>query len=296
MTDRMNKLPVGKTITYAYTFTFTQLGTIIGLCWFPLVLVAVLQFLPYAFGGDPSAPPANLTEEGRMGLERFATQLLLMLLYSIMYVPVIRQALGLRQGGALFHFTLGPPEFRLFGALVLFVLVLMAMAVGIGLLGLVSAGADAAAGKNAALALVLAILIFAAVLGFIYAVIRLAFVLVPITVAEDHVSLTRGWLLTRGNFWRIFVILLAVMVPVYLIHLAGLTAIVGPALFAPLPPDTTAAQHAIVQRFALIGQHMPEYIGLNLILAPFNIGLALGASAFGYRALVPAAGVAAAAV
>jgi hypothetical protein len=283
----MNKVPIAKTIAYAYSFTFGQLGTIIGLSWIPLVAIAVLQFLPYAVGGDPNAQPANLTEEGRIGLERFASSVLQMLLYAIIYVPVTRQALGLRQGGALFHFSLGPAEFRLFGALILFVLVLMAMAVGIGVLGLVSAGVDAASGKNAALALLLAILIFVAVLGFIYAVLRLAFVLVPVTVAEDHVSLTRSWQLSRGNFWRIFVVMLAVMLPVYLIHLAGLTAIIGPALFAPLPADTSAAQHAIVQRFALIGHHMPEYIGLQLILAPFGIGLAIGASSFGYRALVP---------
>src|SRR5690348_1038247 len=133
----MNKIPIGKTIAYAYNFTFGQLGTIIGLSWFPLVIIAVLQFLPYAVGGDVNAQPTNLSEEGRIGLERFASSLVQMLLYAIIYVPVTRQALGTRQGGALFHFSLGPAEFRLFGALVLFVLVLMAMAVGIGLLGLV---------------------------------------------------------------------------------------------------------------------------------------------------------------
>jgi hypothetical protein len=37
---------------------------------------------------------------------------------------------------------------------------------------------------------------------------------------------------------------------------------------------------------------MPLYIGLNLIVAPFAIGLNAGATAFAYRALVPAAGAA----
>ena len=185
----------------------------------------------------------------------------------------------------MFHFALGPPEFRLFGALVLFVLVLMAMAVGIGILGLVSAGLGAATGKGPLVALGLAILIFAAVLGFVYTILRLAFVLAPVTVAEEQVSLTRAWLLTQGNFWRIFAILAAVMLPVYLIHLIGLVSIIGTGLFAPLPSDTAAAQQAIAGRFALIGQHMPAYLGLTLILAPFGIGLSIGASAFGYRAL-----------
>src|SRR4051812_20549206 len=58
--DLMNRLPVGKAISYAYAFTFNQLGTIIGLCWVPLVLMAFVQFLPFAFG-NPMAPAENAT-------------------------------------------------------------------------------------------------------------------------------------------------------------------------------------------------------------------------------------------
>ena len=42
----MNKLPVGKTISDAYGFTFSHLGTIIGLIWFPMVVSTLLNFLP----------------------------------------------------------------------------------------------------------------------------------------------------------------------------------------------------------------------------------------------------------
>src|SRR5256885_4893359 len=67
--EHMTKLPVGSTIRHAYSFTFGELGTIIGLCWLPLVLIAILQFLPYAFGGDPMAAPENAAVQGRHGLE-----------------------------------------------------------------------------------------------------------------------------------------------------------------------------------------------------------------------------------
>ena len=268
----MNKLPVGKTITYAYSFTFSQLGTIIGLCWFPLVLIAVLQFLPYAFGGDPMAPPANLTEEGRMGLERFASSLLLMLLYAIMYVPVIRQALGLRQGGALFHFSLGPPEFRLFGALVLFVLVLMAMAVGIGLLGLVSAGVGCCRREKCGAGAGFGDPDFRGGAGiYLCGVAALAFVLV--LSSGGRAREPDAWSAHAGEFLAHLCHSAGVMVPIYLLHL-GIDGDRRTSLFAPLPPDTTAAQHAIVQRFAL-SVSICRNIGLNLILAPFSIGLAL---------------------
>jgi hypothetical protein len=281
----MNKLPVWDTIRPAYTFTFAQLGTIIGLCWLPLVLIAILQFLPYAFGGDPMSASESPAAQGRHGLESLASSLLMLLLYAIAYVPVTQLALGSRKGPAMVHFALGMPEFRLFGALLLFFLVIFVMAVGIGLLGLVGGGAAALTGKNPVAAVIVALAIIAALLGFIYAIVRLGFLIAPVTVAENQISLTRAWLLTRGNFWRIFGTLAAVLVPLYLLHFAGLAALVGPGLFAPLSADPSLAEQELAARFALVGKHIPGYIGLTLILAPFNIGLGIGAASFAYQRL-----------
>ncbi len=285
----MTKIPVGSTIRHAYTFTFSELGTIIGLCWLPLVLIAILQFLPFAFGGDPMAPAENATAQGRHGLENLMSSLLMILLYSIAYVPVTRQAFGQRHGPAIVHFALGVPEFRVFGALLLFFLVIFAMALGIGVLGLVAGGVSAMTGKNPIAGLVLALVILAALLGFIYAIVRLGFLIVPVAVAENQISLTRAWMLTRGNFWRIFGILAAVLVPLYLLHLGAIVALVGPGLFAPLPSNPALAEQALAARFAMVGQHIPAYLGITLILAPFNIGLGIGAAAHAYRVLTPAA-------
>ena len=46
----MNKINVWNAIRFAYAFTFGDIGTIIGLIWLPTLLIAVLQFLPYALG------------------------------------------------------------------------------------------------------------------------------------------------------------------------------------------------------------------------------------------------------
>jgi hypothetical protein len=283
----MTKLPVGSTIRHAYSFTFGELGTIIGLCWLPLVLIAILQFLPYAFGGDPMAPAENATAQGRHGIESLVSSLVMILLYAVAYVPVTRQALGLRKGPAIVHFALGLPEFRVFGALLLFFLVIFAMAIGIGLLGLVAGGISVMTGKNPIAGFAFALVILTALLGFIYAIVRLGFLIVPVTVAENQVSLTRAWTLTRGNFWRIFGTLLAVLVPLYILHLGGLIALVGPGLFAPLPSNLALAEQVLASRFAQVGKHIPEYIGLTLILAPFNIGLGIGAAACAYKVLSP---------
>ena len=67
----MNKLPVGQTISDAYGFTFSQLGTIIGLIWFPMVVSTLLNFLPQlaSYGGASAA--ANALSDPMAG-ETFA--------------------------------------------------------------------------------------------------------------------------------------------------------------------------------------------------------------------------------
>jgi hypothetical protein len=285
----MNKIPVGQTITYAYRFTFGQIGTIIGLCWVPLVLMAVLQFLPYTLGGNPLATPENATALGRQELQSLATSLLVLLLYAIMCVPVTRQALGLRHGGAVVHFTIGMPEFRAFGALLLFFLMIEAMSLGMRIVGLVLESVMRSSAGGALAGFLVALAMLAAFAGFIYAIARLGFVLLPVTVAENQVSLTRAWILTKGNFWRMVAIALGVLLPLYLIYVIGLSIIVAPDLTGPGAAVGNAAQ-AFAATLRAVARHMPEYLGLTLILAPFNIGLSLGASAFAYRALVPVAG------
>ena len=281
----MNKVPAGKTIAYAYAFTFGHLGTIIGLAWLPLVISAVLQFLPYALGAESAGASANATAQGRQALEGLATALLIVLLNAIIFVPVVRQALGLRQGAAVVHFKLGAAEFRLFGAILLLLLVTFVLAVGLRLLefglGLVTSG------RGVAIGIVAALIVLATSLAFVYAIVRLGFLILPVTVAEEQISLVRGWIVTKGNFWRIFAVVLAIGIPIAIAYALVVVGIIGPGrLFAALPADPAAQARALNERFAILQQHMPLYIGLNLILAPFAIGLNAGASAFAYRALV----------
>jgi hypothetical protein len=150
--------------------------------------------------------------------------------------------------------------------------------VGVGLL---------ASGRGAIAGILAVLSVLAASLGFVYAIVRLGFLVLSVTVAEEQISLVRGWVLTKGNFWRIFGIVLAIGVPLAIAYSLVVIGIIGPLrLFAPLPADPTAAAQAFNARFAILQQHMPLYIGLNLIIAPFAIGLNAAASAFGYRALV----------
>lgn len=278
----MTKLPVVKTIAEAYAFALGELGTVIGLIWLPLVLAAVLNFLPVV-GGEGDNPAAA----GMGAIENVAILMLTQLLYAMIYVAVTRQALGLRQGPAMIHFALGPQEFRVFMACLL--LLLMSFA---GLLTyaavLVGFATIASAQGSAAAVLLDGLAGLGGGLALLYVLLRAAFLLVPVAVVENRVDLLRGWALTAGNFWRILAVLAAVALPILLIETGILGGLMGREVWAALPPEN--ASDAVLQQHMLeieniVRRHMPALLLTSLILAPFNLGLSLSASAFGYRAL-----------
>jgi hypothetical protein len=282
----MNKIPVWKTIRFAYAFTFGDIGTIIGLIWLPTLLIAVLQFLPYALGTQAAAEdPATAATASLANFAFFSASLIL---YAVNAVAVMQHALGLRKGGATVHFSLGASEWRMLGANLLCAVIvggiLLAYLVGILLATSLAKGMTAPATIGAILYIVVGICIA------IYVSLRLVFLVVPVVVAEEKVDLARGWMLTSGNFWRVLAVILAVSLPVFAIQLVATIFIVGPDIFAPLPASQDAMAAALKLRMASLDKHMPELIGLFLILAPFNFGLTLGAEAAAYRAIVPPTG------
>ena len=59
----MNKIPVGKTVAFAYNFLFTRFGTVVGITALPALLAAVVDSLLRTYvsnEGTPSAAGANL--------------------------------------------------------------------------------------------------------------------------------------------------------------------------------------------------------------------------------------------
>jgi len=280
----MNKIPAGKTIAYAYSFTFGHLGTIIGLVWLPLIVLTVLNFLPQIAGSDLDAAGQSPLVQGSQAIGRVTISALTLLLYAVIYVAVTRQALGLRQGTATVHFALGMPEFRVFGAILLLLVVMMAFVgtyFGVVVL-LASVGGNSV--PMASIAGVVAVVGAAAIL---YALVRLSFLIAPVTVAEEKISLARGWSLTQGNFWRILGVMLSIGLPIFVVYVIGISALMGTELAAPVPAAIANNSQNLMQHLKqIIDHHLPEIMGLELILAPFSIGLNLAAASFAYRALV----------
>jgi hypothetical protein len=222
--------------------------------------------------------------QGSQAIGRVAISALTLLLYAVIYVAVTRQALGLRQGTATVHFALGMPEFRVFGAILLLLVVMMAFVgtyFGVVVL-LASVGGNSV--PMASIAGVVAVVGAAAIL---YALVRLSFLIAPVTVAEEKISLARGWSLTQGNFWRILGVMLSIGLPIFVVYVIGISALMGTELAAPVPAAIANNSQNLMQHLKqIIDHHLPEIMGLELILAPFSIGLNLAAASFAYRALV----------
>jgi hypothetical protein len=280
----VKKLPVGEAIRFAYHFTFGQLGTIIGLVWIPLVVIAVLQFLPYGMGDAALSREDNAAAFQSAQLRAILFMFVIMLMYACVFVSVTQQALGLRQGGAIYHFALGRTELRMWGSLLLLGAILFMLLAAIGLLTFVGA---VAAGKSVDPALagpVQSAFLFIGACAFIYVAVRLGYLLVPATVVEKKLGFESSWKLSQGNFWRISLAAFVVTLPIAILVFAAQYALMGRELIAIMQPGVSL--ETFPARLELItARHAPELIGVNLIVAPFVYGLFLATAAFAYRTL-----------
>jgi hypothetical protein len=290
----MNKLPVGQTIRFAYVFTFGEIGTVIGLTWIPTVINAVASF--FVFKGYSVVDPGNAGAQAMAGMQlgsMFLYFFVAFLLAAVMAVAITRQALGLRKGTAFAHFSLGNAEWRVFGGFfglyMIFLLFLAAFAM-IGLLAAVGAGA-AVKGNAAASTLVGSVVAVLGLAGFcalIYAFVRLSFLFIPAAVNEGEFGLTRSWELTRGNFWRIFAVGLAVLTPLLLVQCIGEYVILGPDYFTSIlgaMRDSTHAERYSAEQVQIMQTRLPLLLGMGLILGPVMQGLLFAPAAFAYRVL-----------
>lgn len=285
----MKKIPVRDTIAYGYSFTFGHLGTIIGLIWLPMVIVAVAGYFVMSgfYNSVPDAVSAgNPVVVGQSYLVVMVWWFASLLLYSMMYVAVMRQALGLREGPAVVHFHLGIAEWRVFGVILGLFAIALVFLMGDGALLALFKGLGA---KVPAVMALGALVYLAGLLAIVYAMVRLSFLAIPATVAEDTIALGRGWELSRGNFWRIFAVGVATLLPLLLVMGVAEVAIMGRDFFIPkvLGPQVDAAQRmqAMAAQMRAASGQLPLLSGLAFLLAPFLTGLTMAPAAFAYRAL-----------
>lgn len=284
----MGKIPIGKTVAYAYSFAFESFLPILGLAWLPLLIVLVSNHLLLQPYQQELSQSSDLSEVSRAFPFLLAFAVIAFVCGAMARVGVMQQALGLRSGQVYYYFSLAPPVWRLLGAYILLVLALMALAfagtIVLFLLMFIFANASDLLQNVAGVALSAA---FAG--AMIYALLRLAFLLTPVVVAENRISLRRPWELSRGNFWRMFAVVLAIVVPLALAAILLLLLVVGWAPFEELRPGMPADEmEAWSKRLQAAIQEKQFIVDAGeFVISLLGLGLGCGAMAAAYRALVP---------
>jgi len=251
-----------------------------------------------AAAGDP-------TSIGRSALVAMGFSLVSLFLIAVIGVSLTRQAISPRQGSVIAHFAIGPTEFNYFLSLLAVVVVMLAVYVAAAIAGLAvltiaasAVGAVKAIDGKALLLVVAVAIVFLDFAALFYIGVRLGFLVAPVTVAEGKIDLIRAWQLTRGNFWRLFVVLIVTLGPILIVGELAFAAIVGPQYIVAV----TTLLLELFRAVAIGGQpqadalkHLPDItaklpllLGLSFLLAPFTYGLTFAAPAFAYRALVGA--------
>jgi hypothetical protein len=130
--------------------------------------------------------------------------------------------------------------------------------------------------------------------AYIYSLVRLSFLICPIIAAEeDGFAPGNGWTLGEGNFWRMFAIILIILVPLMAIEAWLLFGWLFKGVAFP-PPHASADQLAAYN--AVINQHtiammnaMYQYWYISFpVLIVFCVlfyGFSIGVQCFAYQAL-----------
>lgn len=316
----MEKIPVGQTIGQAYAFAFGKYFPILGVLWLPFFVLAAVGYFaiwpmyhvlwdiigyaaqhPQAKGPPPFAMMQQMQQFQARAL---AFDLLELAVISVVSVGVVREAMGVRKGFRFVHLSFGLEELLVAGgyfllAVLLVVALFAAVIVGVIIAVALGAAVGAHADKAAAVAQLggLASLVaLAAACAFIYLGVRLAFFIVPVTVAEREFGVFRSWELTKGNFWRIFAVLFVSWVPAYVVVTTLFWAVLG---FSVLPAaiaeahkhaahDPAAVQAVFNVAIAGLKRSWPYLIAVIVLPLPVLYGLLFGPAAFAYRALIPA--------
>jgi hypothetical protein len=297
----MAKIPVGATIAAAYRFAFTDFLKILGVVWIPWTITSVGGFFLLPRLIKIFAAMGKLDFAAALNQSWILVPWLLfgIFLYSVQIAATIELALQSPRKQLWHRFSVGKPVWRLIGAALLVLLVfigswiasiLAGVVVGLILSLLVTV---AKVYMKIILTVGFGLIAALAYAGILYVTVRLAFLLPPVVVAEEKISLRRAASLGRGNFWRLLGIFLAIFLPFWLLQRILLYALLPQGMLLATPPGASAAEKAAVMANVMTWatQLLGEVIDywyivypLGLIWSVLYLGLIFGAQAFAYRA------------
>jgi hypothetical protein len=286
MTD---KIPVGQTISGAYNFAFTRFLSILAIVWLPYAVFAAIA-VGLALLAVPDLPRMLMTHdidiEAMMGLSRVVLLIAIIgfIMSSMITVGLQRKALGKQSATVWYYFSLGAPVWRMAAAFFLAGLVVVFIAIvisGACAAIWVAAGSIPGAGWTVRI-----VAIAAGICFLIYIATRLLFFLPAVVTAEETIGIERAWILSRGNFWRIVLVWLAVILPVAIAFWIVSRAVLGPLV--PWPHAHMGTRE-ILRMFATQSTAFaPLILAVEFVERVVILGVANGAVANAYLAVAGA--------
>jgi hypothetical protein len=291
----MAKIPVGAAIAHAYRFAFGNFLTVLRAMALPLVLQLALSIVMInrvvpALKAMQANDPSAFSQLGPVLL----LYPIALVLFFVQFTSFTEAALG-QPAKSWLHFPIGKNMWRLLGGFVLAALAIIGVAAAFAIAGyllLLLLGAilkvSAPVAAKAVIGLAAAVMILAVYGGLIFLVVRFFFLLAPVNIAEQRLGVGRAWLLSRGNFWRAFLIVLAILIPVIVVEYAAMFAVAG---WPPLPRggghQAIQAARLAWQITALTAASRYWYIAIPLfaVMMVLYLGAGCAAQAFAYRKL-----------
>ena len=286
----MKKIPVGTTIAHGYRFAFHDFLAILRGIWLPLAVqlgltVYLLRHAIPLLRALENRDPAAMSLLGPLLL----LYPVIIILFLAQITTVIQMALGERQQTPLIDFPFGKDMWRLMAGYVVAILAVIALVLAFAIIMALMGFALGAMGTGKTLLTLLAgIAILIGYGGAIFAIFRFMFLLAPINVAERQLGIVRAWQLSQGNFWRIFLIMLAIVIPMAVVEYGVIFAAIG------LPPwphgeGPQAFQAKRMEWNIAMMQAMVDYwyfaLPLIAVLMVIYLGTTCAAQVFAYRSL-----------
>jgi hypothetical protein len=273
----MYPLPGIGVIRRSYGFVSAEFGTILRLSWFPLLIVAIGQYLVDRSEVDnvivvvESMNPALLSQTQWLP---FFSALLGVVAVSIVAVAIHRTILfGDRRPGTYVYFAFGKVE-------VLFIVLPLLIFVAAFVLSLPVGVAAAFIDPTNPVVYFAALAIPAAIVVFFS--VRLS-PLLPLAVVEERFDFRAAWQLTEGNFWRLLGTFFLGWLP-FVVVLLGIGFVVGSvagtsSLTADAKPDEVMAA---LRRWSEL---LPVVAAINYVILIVAGAVGVALLSYSYKAL-----------
>ena len=292
----MKKIPVGATIAHAYRFAFGQAPTLLRVIWLPLLIQLVAAFFlikrtALFMAAMQAQDPSVATLLGPMLL----LVPLIVVIFFAQLTAVMETALG-NPPRSWFTFRLDKPMWRLLGGFLITGLIIIVSMIGyliiVYVLAFLAEVAVKASGVAATSRNIFILVTAGAVLvgygGVIFLAVRFLFLMAPVSVSQRQIGLEQAWRLSAGNFWRILLIALAILIPAMIVNYAYTFSLAG------WPPETAGASKQAreaaeaawrIAEFNAMANRWYLTLPLSGALILFQLGAGCAAQVFAYRAL-----------